>query len=226
MEIDIDISFVSLASRATLYIKKAKIEIAMLPFSAACERNKDPILGVLRIRLAGRSQVLEIGSGTGQHAAYFARALDHLIWHPTEQLAYLADLAERVKLEGSHNLRAPTLLDVRQAVWPVRSVDAVFTANTLHIMSWAEVTALFRGVGNVLAPGGVLCIYGPFRYAGRYTSDSNQEFDRMLQERDPQSGLRDIQAITALAGQYGLRLDTDHDLPANNRLLILTKEPG
>ena len=205
---------------------KGKIEVPMLPFSAACERNKDPILGVLRIRLAGRSQVLEIGSGTGQHAAYFALALDHLIWHPTEQLAYLADLAERVKLEGSHNLRVPTLLDVRQAVWPVRSVDAVFTANTLHIMSWAEVTALFRGVGNVLAPGGVLCIYGPFRYAGRYTSDSNQEFDRMLQERDPQSGLRDIQAITPLAGQYGLRLDTDHDLPANNRLLILTKEPG
>ncbi len=91
---------------------------------------------------------------------------------------------------------------------------------------WAEVTALFRGVGNVLAPGGVLCVYGPFRYAGRYTSDSNQEFDRMLQERDPQSGLRDIQAITPLAGQYGLRLDADHDLPANNRLLIYTKEPG
>ena len=198
----------------------------MLPFSAACERNKDPILEILRIRLAGRAQVLEIGSGTGQHAAYFARALDHLIWHPTEQLAYLADLAERVKLEGTHNLRVPTLLDVLQAVWPVRSVDAVFTANTLHIMSWAEVTALFRGVGNVLAPGGVLCIYGPFRYAGRYTSDSNREFDRMLQERDPESGLRDIEAITPLAGQYGLRLDVDHDLPANNRLLIYTREPG
>jgi SAM-dependent methyltransferase len=205
---------------------KGKIEVSMLPFSAACERNKDPILEVLRNRLAGRSQVLEIGSGTGQHAAHFARALDHLIWHPTEQLAYLADLAERVKLEGSHNLRAPTLLDVRQAVWPVRSVDAVFTANTLHIMSWVEVTALFRGVGNVLAPGGVLCIYGPFRYAGRYTSDSNQEFDRMLQERDPQSGLRDLQAITPLAGQYGLRLDADHDLPANNRLLLFAKEPS
>jgi cyclopropane fatty-acyl-phospholipid synthase-like methyltransferase len=203
-----------------------KIEVPMLPLSAACERNKDPILEVLRIRLAGRSQVLEIGSGTGQHAAYFARALEHLIWHPTEQLAYLADLAERVKLEGSHNLRAPTLLDVRQAVWPVRSVDAIFTANTLHIMSWAEVTALFRGVGNVLAPGGVLCIYGPFRYSGRYTSDSNQEFDRMLQERDPLSGLRDIEAITPLAGQYGLSLDADHDLPANNRLLVFAKEPS
>src|SRR6202795_563550 len=177
----------------------------MLPFSAACERNKDPILEILRIRFAGRAQVLEIGSGTGQHAVYFARALDHLIWHPTEQLAYLADLAERVRLEGPHNLRAPTLLDVRQAVWPVRNVDAMFTANTLHIMSWLEVTALFGGIGSVQAPGGVLCVYGPFRYSGRYPSDSNQEFDRMLQERDPQSGLRDIQAINWRAAQHGVR---------------------
>jgi SAM-dependent methyltransferase len=198
----------------------------MLPFSAASERNKDPILEVLRVRFADRAQVLEIGSGTGQHAVHFARALTHLTWHPTEQLAYLADLAERAKTEGSPNLRAPTLLDVRQAVWPVRSVDAIFTANTLHIMSWPEIMALFEGIGSVLAPGGVLCVYGPFRYAGRYTSDSNQEFDRMLQDRDPLSGLRDIQAINSLAEQYGLRLDTDHDLPANNRLLVFTKEPG
>jgi SAM-dependent methyltransferase len=124
----------------------------MLPFSAASERNKDPILEVLRVRFAGRAQVLEIGSGTGQHAVHFARELSYLIWHPTEQLAYLTDLAERVKLEGPQNLRAPTLLDVRQAVWPVRSVDAIFTANTLHIMSWPEVAALFRGIGDVLAP--------------------------------------------------------------------------
>ena len=198
----------------------------MLPFSAACERNKDPILEVLRIRFAGRTQVLEIGSGTGQHAVHFARALGHLIWHPTEQMTYLADLAERVKLEGPPNLRAPTLLDVRQAVWPLRSVDALFTANTLHIMSWAEVMALFLGIGNVLAPGGVLCIYGPFRYGDRYTSESNQEFDHMLQEREPSSGLRDIHAVTALAEQYGLRLDADHDLPANNRLVVFAKEPG
>ena len=198
----------------------------MLPFSEACERNKDPILEVLRIQFADRTQVLEIGSGTGQHAVHFARALTHITWHPTEQLAYLADLAERVKLEGPHNLRAPTLLDVRQAVWPVRNVDAMFTANTLHIMSWLEVTALFGGIGSVLAPGGVLCVYGPFRYSGRYTSDSNQEFDRMLQERDPLSGLRDIQAVTALAERYGLRLVADHDLPANNRLWVFAKEPG
>jgi cyclopropane fatty-acyl-phospholipid synthase-like methyltransferase len=198
----------------------------MLPFSAACERNKDPILEVLRIRFADRAQVLEIGSGTGQHAVHFARALAQVTWHPTEQLAYLADLAERVKLEGGHNLRPPTLLDVSQAVWPVRSVDAMFTANTLHIMSWPEVIDLFRGVGAVLAPGGVFCIYGPFRYDGRYTSDSNREFDHMLQERDPESGLRDIRAVTSLAEQYGLILDADHDLPANNRLVVFTKEPG
>ena len=198
----------------------------MLPFSAACERNKDPILEVLRLRFADRTQVLEIGSGTGQHAVYFARQLGHLTWHPTEQLVYLADLTERVKLEGPRNLRPPMLLDVSQAVWPVHGVDAMFTANTLHIMSWPEVMALFNGIGAVLAPAGVLCIYGPFRYSGRYTSDSNREFDQMLQERDPQSGLRDIEAVRPLAEQYGLHLDADLDLPANNRLLVFTKEPG
>ena len=198
----------------------------MLPVSAACERNKDPILRVLRECLAEATQVLEIGSGTGQHAVYFARALRHLTWHPTEQLIHLDDLTERVKIEGPSNLSAPTLLDVRQAVWPLRSVDAIFTANTLHIMSWSEVTALFHGIGRVLAPGGVLSIYGPFRYDGRYTSDSNRDFDLMLQERDPESGLRDITAVTALAAQYGLTLDADHDLPANNRLLVFSKEPA
>ena len=198
----------------------------MLPFSAACERNKDSILEVLRVRFAGRAQVLEVGSGTGQHAVHFARALPHLVWHPTEQLAYLADLAERVKLEGPDNLRAPRVLDVRQALWPLRNVDAMFTANTLHIMSWPEVTALFAGIGTVLAPGGVLCVYGPFRYAGKYTSDSNRDFDRMLQERDPLSGIRDVEDITVLAGQYGVRMLSDHDLPANNRLLVFAKEPG
>ena len=198
----------------------------MLPFSAACERNKEPILEVLRSRFAGRAQVLEIGSGTGQHAVHFARALPHLAWHPTEQLAYLADLTERVKLEGPQNLRAPTLLDVRQAVWPLRTVDAMFTANTLHIMSWPEVVASFKGSGSVLAPAGALCVYGPFRYGERYTSGSNEEFDRMLKERDPQSGIRDLHEVTALALEYGLRLDADYDLPANNRLVVFTKEPG
>jgi cyclopropane fatty-acyl-phospholipid synthase-like methyltransferase len=196
----------------------------MLPHSEACERNKGPILDVLRTAFADRAQVLEIGSGTGQHAVYFAAHLAHLTWHPTEQLAYLPDLAARVKLEGSRNLHSPAMLDVNQTVWPVRTVDAIFTANTLHIMAWAEVVVMYRGLDAVLAPGGVMCVYGPFRYQGRYTSDSNQEFDRMLQERDPLSGLRDIQDLTVLAARYGLRLRHDHDLPANNRLLEFIKD--
>jgi cyclopropane fatty-acyl-phospholipid synthase-like methyltransferase len=191
----------------------------MLPFSEACERNKGPILEMLRVAFADRTQVLEIGSGTGQHAVHFAAHLAHLTWHPTEQLAYLADLASRVKLEGTRNLRQPTVLDVKQTIWPVRSVDALFSANTLHIMSWVEVEAMFRGVDAVLSPHGVVCIYGPFRYEGRYTSDSNRDFDLMLRERDPLSGLRDMTEVGALALRHALRLRVDHDLPANNRLL-------
>jgi len=196
----------------------------MLPTSQACERNKGPILEVLRIAFADRSTVLEIGSGTGQHAVHFAAHLTHLTWHPTEQLAYLADLSQRVKLEGARNLRPPTVLDVKQTVWPLRHVDAIFTANTLHIMSWSEVLAMYQGLGAILAAGGVMCVYGPFRYGGRYTSDSNQDFDCMLKERDPLSGLRDIQGVSGLAAQYGLRLRADHDLPANNRLLEFVRD--
>jgi SAM-dependent methyltransferase len=198
----------------------------MLPFSAACERNKGPILEVLRVAFAGCTQILEIGSGTGQHAVHFAEHLRHLTWYPTEQLAYLPELTARVKLEGARNLHSPTLLDVRQAVWPVRAVDGIFTANTLHIMSWAEVQALYQGVGTVLAPGGVLCVYGAFRYGSAYTSESNRDFDQSLQARDPKSGLREIEAVSALAAQYGLSLRADHDLPAFNRLLQFAKEPG
>ena len=195
----------------------------MLPFSEACERNKEPILAILRTAFADRAQVLEIGSGTGQHAVHFAAALPHLIWQPTEQLKYLSDLNSRVKLEGPANLRPPTLLDVNQSVWPLRSADAIFTANTLHIMGWAEVQAMFRGLNSVLAARGILCIYGPFRYGGRYTSESNRDFDRMLLERDPLSGLRDINDLSSLAERYGLQLKEDHDLPANNRLLLFVR---
>jgi SAM-dependent methyltransferase len=196
----------------------------MLPNSEACERNKGPILEVLRNAFADRGHVLEIGSGTGQHAVHFAAQLPHLVWHPTEQLKYMPDLDARIKQQGSANLRPPAVLDVRQAVWPLRQADAVFSANTLHIMSWAEVLDLFGGLGKILAAGGVLCIYGPFRYDGRYTSDSNRNFDHMLQERDPLSGLRDIQAVTTLASQYGIHLKVDHDLPANNRLLEFVRD--
>jgi Protein of unknown function (DUF938) len=198
----------------------------MLPFSEACERNKGPILEILRDRFAQSSQVLEIGSGTGQHAVYFAANLKHLIWHPTERLTFLPDLVQRIQAEGSANIRPPTVLDVSQAVWPVTRVDAMFTANTLHIMSWTEVVALFRGIGTTLAPGGLLCIYGPFIYQDRPTAPSNMAFDRMLQERDPLSGLRRIEAVLAAAAEVGLALAGDYDQPANNRILVFRKEPG
>jgi hypothetical protein len=197
----------------------------MLPFSEACERNKGPILEVLLTHFADRTQVLEVGSGTGQHAVHFAAHLKHLTWHPTERLNFLAALNLRIQAEGGSNIRPPTVLDVTQPVWPVNRVDAMFTANTLHIMSWSEVTALFRGIGTTLAPSGLLCIYGPFLYESRPTASSNAAFDRMLRERDPQSGLRHIEAVVALAAGVGLTLAGDYDQPANNRLLVFRKEP-
>jgi cyclopropane fatty-acyl-phospholipid synthase-like methyltransferase len=192
----------------------------MLPFSEACERNKDPILAVLREAFAARRQVLEIGSGTGQHALHFAQHLPHLMWHPTERLANLADLEARLRTAACLNLCAPAVLDVSQKEWPVHTVDAVFTANTLHIMSWPNVVALFAGVDAILQEHGIFALYGPFRYDGAYTSESNQRFDEMLKERDPHSGLRDIAALTQLAAARGIQLIADHDLPANNRLLV------
>jgi cyclopropane fatty-acyl-phospholipid synthase-like methyltransferase len=192
----------------------------MLPFSEACERNKGPILEVLRIAFADRAQVLEIGSGTGQHAVHFAAHLAHLAWQPTEQLAYLSDLASRVKLEGTRNLRQPTVLDVKQTVWPLRSVDAIFSANTLHIMGWSAVCEFFRGAAAVLVRPGVLCVYGPFRFEGRHTSESNAAFDHYLRQRDPESGVRDFEALDRLAGLRGLKFTADHAMPANNRTLV------
>ena len=193
----------------------------MLPFSEACERNKDPILAVLREAFSGASSVLEVGSGTGQHAVHFARHLPWLTWQPTDRREHLATLAARFRAEGAANLLEPLELDVLspgplQAPGP----DAVFSANTLHIMSWEAVEALFHLVGRTLRPGGVLAIYGPFRYAGRFTSDSNAEFDAWLRDRDPDSGIRDAVDVDRLAQARGLALDTDHAMPANNQLRV------
>ncbi|HLY52437.1 MAG TPA: DUF938 domain-containing protein [Steroidobacteraceae bacterium] len=192
----------------------------MLAHSEACERNKGPILAVLTGALAAERCVLEIGSGTGQHAVYFAQHLPHLEWQPSERPGELAGLAERIRLEGPPNLQPAIELDVRARPWPVGSVDAVFSANTLHIMAWEAVEDFFRGVGAVLRRPGVLCVYGPFRYGGEYTSASNADFDRYLHLRDPASGIRDFEALAALASAQGLALAADHAMPANNRTLV------
>jgi len=193
---------------------------AVLTLSEACERNKGPILAVLREELAGTTRVLEVGSGTGQHAVHFAAGLPQLVWQPSELAAALPPLAERIRLEGGANLRAPLALDVRDDPWPLAAVDAVFSANTLHIMAWSAVREFFRGVGAVLAPCGVLCVYGPFRFEGRHTSDSNAAFDQYLRERDPASGVRDFEALDAEAQARGLRLTANRAMPANNRTLV------
>jgi cyclopropane fatty-acyl-phospholipid synthase-like methyltransferase len=191
--------------------------------SEACERNKGPILEILAGAFTHTRRVLEIGSGTGQHATHFAAHLPHLIWQPSDTGDYLSGLRERIAAEGTPNLRPPIELDVRHQPWPVEPVDAVFSANTLHIMGWDAVKALFRGVGTVMTGPAVLCIYGPFRYGGRYTSASNAEFDRFLRARDPASGIRDFEEVNTLSSDQGLTLLADHPMPANNQLIIWHK---
>jgi SAM-dependent methyltransferase len=188
--------------------------------SEAADRNKAPIFEIIATELAATRRVLEIGSGTGQHALHFSARLPRLEWQPTDIGDYLPALRERLRAAGGPNLREVIELDVRTNPWPIDAVDGIYSANTLHIMSWDAVQDFFRGVGEVLARPGVLCIYGPFRYDGRYTSDSNARFDDFLRARDPGSGIRDVSALEDLAQPLGLELAADHTMPANNQLLV------
>ena len=198
----------------------------MPAFAEACERNKDPILAVLRGAFAGVRRVLEIGSGTGQHAVHFATHLPHLHWQPSELPDQLAALGAHLVRAALPNLASPLALDVRREPWPCVEADGVFSANTLHIMGWPGVEAFFRGAGTTLRDRGVLCVYGPFRYDGTYTSASNAEFDAWLKARDPASGLRDVTDLSRLARENGLALSADHDMPANNRTLVFVRAPA
>lgn len=192
-------------------------------FSQACENNKRPILAVLRCHLGGARYVLEIGSGTGQHAAYFAQQLPHLVWQPSDLEPDLAGIQQWIDDVGATNALAPLALDVRVRPWPVTSAAAVFSANTAHLMSWPVVEDFVAGVGEILEPGGLFCLYGPFNYDGRYTSDSNARFDEWLAQRDPESAIRDFEAVEALARAASLKLIEDNAMPANNRLLVWRK---
>ncbi len=197
----------------------------ILPLSEACERNKGPILEVLKGALADSRHVLEIGSGTGQHAVFLSRHLAHLSWQPSDTAEYLPILRQGLR-ERPSNLLEAIELDVRRHPWPILRADAIFTANTLHIMSTQAVAEFFHGAGAVLGGSGTLCVYGPFRYGGHFTSPSNASFDRSLQERDPLSGIRDFESVDALARGQGLRLHADHSMPANNQLLVWRALPA
>lgn len=190
------------------------------PFSIACERNKQPILERLREVFTDSGPILEIGSGTGQHAVHFAEQLPHLRWQPSDIAAHLPGIRLWTEPAGLENLLAPVELDVTRKPWPVSRAAGVFSANTAHIMSWPEVVAMFLGVGQLLEPGRCFCLYGPFHYDGQPTSPSNAAFDRDLRRRDPAMGIRDMSALQELAVKSGLMLLEDHDLPANNRLLV------
>jgi cyclopropane fatty-acyl-phospholipid synthase-like methyltransferase len=190
------------------------------PHAPACERNRDPILDVLRTHFADSQRVLEVGSGTGQHAVYFAAAMPWLTWQCSDVAEQLPGIS--LWLDGAQlaNTPPPLELDVR-GTWPQQSFDAVFSANTLHIMAWPEVETFFAGVGQILQPqGGVLAVYGPFNYRGAYTSASNREFDEWLRGRDPRSGIRDFESVDALARGIGLQRVADIAMPANNRTLV------
>ena len=191
----------------------------MKPHSDACDRNQAFILEVLRDHFADRRHVLEIGSGTGQHAAYFAAALPGLSWQTSDVDGNLPGIRSWIEDSGLPNLPPPIALDVTGR-WPAAHFDAVFTANTLHIMGWPEVQALFAALAHVLTPDAVLAAYGPFNYDGRFTSPSNAEFDAWLKRRSSQSGIRDFAAVDQLARSIGFTLLEDRPMPANNRTLV------
>jgi len=190
------------------------------PFSPSCERNREPILAVLQRFFADRREVLEIGSGTGQHAVHIAAAMAALRWQCSDRSERIAGI--RLWLDEAHlaNTPAPLALDVSSAEWPHANFDAAFSANTLHIMSWAEVEALFGGLNRVLAGHSKLAIYGPFRRDGAHTSESNERFDAQLRAESAPMGIRDLEAVDALAASIGFeRLDVV-PMPANNFCLL------
>ncbi len=189
-------------------------------FSEASERNKDVILDVLREAFVQCSTVLEIGSGTGQHVVHFARQMSGLVWQPCDTSEYLGGLRARLDAEAPENVAGPVELDVRMNPWPVSGFDAIFSANTLHFMSWECVEQFFRGVGRALHENAVLCVYGPFRYGDEFTSASNANFDQYLRQSDPLRGIRDFEAVNALAEAEGLKLIKDVAMPANNQSLV------
>lgn len=195
------------------------------PFSQACENNKQPILAILMNVFSKNTHVLEIGSGTGQHATYFGKHLPHLTWQTSDLPVNHPGIHSWLSEVALTNVLKPIVIDLNET-WPIgnTAIDAIYTANTLHIISWALVVKFFEGIADNLQPGANVCIYGPFNYQGKFTSESNANFDLWLKERDKNSGIRDIEAILTLASSAGLNLIDDHTMPANNRLLVFKKQ--
>lgn len=194
-----------------------------LPFSQACENNKAYILAVLQRHLAGSGTVLEIAGGTGQHAAHFAKEMPWLRWQSSDIPANVDTLNLRLAQTTLPNLPGALTLDVTQRKWPLASVDYVFSANSLHIMPATAVVEFFRHMEDVLVAGGYLCVYGPFKYEGEFTTASNAQFDLWLKGNNALGGIRDFEVVNQLAEDAGLTLLEDNVMPANNQLLVWRK---
>lgn len=198
----------------------------MKPYAESCDQNREPILEVIGPLFAGCQSVFEVGSGTGQHAVYFAQSMPHLVWHTSDRPENHPGICAWLSEAGLSNTRPPVELDVATGPWPRLGVDAVFSANTAHIMHWPEVEAMFAGVSGMLHAGGLFALYGPFNYSGQYTSDSNRSFDGWLKSRDPAMGVRDFEQLQQLAERAGMALYEDYEMPANNRILCWQRSPS
>jgi len=194
------------------------------PYSQACENNKGPILHLLKNVFNKCNAVLEIGSGTGQHAVHFAPALPHLTWQTSDLASNHPGINAWLIKQPSANLKPPIVMDLNRPHWRGQ-YDAVYSANTAHIVSWPLVQSLFKLVGDNLPKDGIFALYGPFNDRGTFTSESNRAFDAMLRQRDPASGIRDLDDLIQTAQRHDLHLQADHPMPANNRLLIWVKRP-
>ncbi len=191
----------------------------MKSFSASAEQNKTPILEVLKSSLSAVVSVLEIGSGTGQHAVYFGAALTHLCWQTSDLEQRHASILAWLQESGLPNVLPPISLDVDKE-WPKKHFEAVFSANTTHIMSWPQVEQMYSGVGRILQSNGLFVLYGPFNFAGNYTSASNGRFDVKLKQRDPESGIRNFEDLNRLAVEHQLLFEQEVAMPVNNKILI------
>lgn len=195
----------------------------MKPYSESCVQNRDPILAVIQPLFSDRKNILEIGSGTGQHAVYFAEKMPQLTWHTSDTNENHAGIYQWLDDADLSNTKPPLELDVSNSVWPEKKFDGVFSANTAHIMHWPMVVDFIEGAGKVLGKDGLFVLYGPFNYNGEFTSESNARFDLWLKERDPKSGVRNFEDLNQLAEKAGMNLKHDYEMPANNRILCWQK---
>lgn len=193
------------------------------PNAPATERNRESILDVLRNEFENVQSVLEIGSGTGQHAVFFARELAWLNWQTSDREQNHDGINAWLRGASLANVAAPLSLDVEKVDEIPGDYDAVFSANTAHIMNFDAVKCMFTIVGRCLASNGCFCLYGPFRVAGNFTSESNAAFDMSLKSQDPRMGIRDLESLHKLAGDNGLAHDKSYAMPANNMLIVWRK---